>query len=1571
MRSWLNGYGASANKANKDYTDNNFLDTAFSDTEQSLILTTDVENKDNLYYETEGGNDTKDKLFLLSESEVYTDAAKLYGFSSNCNTDDEARRSKSSLYAKALGTWSNTGISYVGKCYWWLRSPGLSTDDASDVNGDGGIDRYYLYVSNDYYGVRPALNLNLASSDAISSLCSYAGTVCSDGTMNEVGGSGLSHFTSASTDTDNDITITAYSYGDFTPVAGANVEIAEFGTAVTDSDGAAVIPNTLTDTAMKTEKVSVKKEGYREFYYYKNIYNKDAELLWNSNYESVVLKKLQSGDDTKPYISTMMCQTARGTTYNALLSSGGCYEVSNIAQNVTFRICAVWNGKTPKKYELYQKSGKNYTSTDGIFSLNMGEAFDAGQPVYAKITAADGTESVEETALKISGTSTVSSDGDTFDLLETDSTGTIGSDVALLSGVDLKLDIKKVKCKVSISSDTVKVAIGSKVASMDDDVDDDEKEKFFSNKSWAEWKKLCGETKSFKDLTDTKWKNEIESLKMNYGWGVSGDVSVYGYAEGKKNESGDTVVSGMLKVTVNLNATLGTQYVVGVVPVYAKISIGADSGAEGKFGYNITKNKIDSENTDITLSLEPYLRAEAGVGVEAVANVGVEGSGTLSIESKLAHSENSTIDVTAAMNIKMKLLMFEGSLKIAEKTWNLLPGEKNKKAAKLRQQDFELTQRDSSMVSRWLGSQSRKSVAGRNLKKAVLSGGVERVLETGVYENTEAKLVQAGDTKMLLWLEDDAARDTINGSKLVYSVYDENADSWSEPQAVADDGTADFAPSVVTDGEKIYVAWQNFSKAFSDETSLNEVAKAGTVAMSVWTKQGGFGKAVTVSDTSLMAAAPEIALNGSGKPYVAYIQNTASNLLLTSGQNHIAYSVVDGNNVEKKTYRKNVGLITSLDTVYDKDYCFAYTVDEDGDTSTIADREVVINGISTENEVMDSNPQYAVLSDGVHCFWYQDGKIVEQCADGTKKVIMEDASCAVTDDFLVTAEGKQAAVLWTAADDNGKKQLEGIMYNSAEKAWTKKVMLSDTDASIYNPAGLIDSKGKLELVYKKSGADSTDLCYYQKEKSPDLSVENTYADETKIIAGKTSTVRVEVKNNGDEAADEFTVNVGGTKTKFTQTLAPGESTVVDASYAVPENLSYGKVSVSVKTDGDSNSENDSSYVELGQTELVLNLTDNVYGTSHLVDMQVANESSAATEGTLEVRKDAVDGEVLESLELGRLEKDAVTNVTYQWNQDAAEKYSDAESLYFVVVSKEKERYLGNNSDFICITRKSADSETTPTASPTVSPTSSPTVSPSPSPTVKPTTAPSGSGSSTPSGGGSSTPTATPTVSPTVKPTAAPSGDSSSTPTASPTVKPTSSPTVKPTATPAGDAATPTITPDVTAVPTETPYKDSDSDKISKKLKKGDVVKDKKTKAVYKVIKAGKKRTVEYVKSTKKSAKTVTIPAKVKLSGRYYKVVSIGKKAFYKNKRLQLVTIGKNVTKIGARAFYGCSNLRYVMVKSNKLLAKNVGKDIFAAGYPLPRVKTDEKKWKLYAFIFLSRGMSEKAVFVIDPVELVR
>ena len=100
IRSWLDGYGVSFNIQNKDYSRKNFIDIAFGISGQQLIKETFVENKNNFNYGTDGGNDTQDKIFLLSESEIYTDAAKLYGFVSGNDKEDEACGAASSVYAK-------------------------------------------------------------------------------------------------------------------------------------------------------------------------------------------------------------------------------------------------------------------------------------------------------------------------------------------------------------------------------------------------------------------------------------------------------------------------------------------------------------------------------------------------------------------------------------------------------------------------------------------------------------------------------------------------------------------------------------------------------------------------------------------------------------------------------------------------------------------------------------------------------------------------------------------------------------------------------------------------------------------------------------------------------------------------------------------------------------------------------------------------------------------------------------------------------------------------------------------------------------------------------------------------------------------------------------------------------------------------------------------------------------------------------------------------------------------------------------------------------------------------------
>jgi hypothetical protein len=152
----------------------------------------------------------------------------------------------------------------------------------------------------------------------------------------------------------------------------------------------------------------------------------------------------------------------------------------------------------------------------------------------------------------------------------------------------------------------------------------------------------------------------------------------------------------------------------------------------------------------------------------------------------------------------------------------------------------------------------------------------------------------------------------------------------------------------------------------------------------------------------------------------------------------------------------------------------------------------------------------------------------------------------------------------------------------------------------------------------------------------------------------------------------------------------------------------------------------------------------------------------------------------------------------------------------------------------------------------------------------------------------------------------------------PSVKPTEEPTAEPTATAPATQNT------------------------KRSVKKGTLIKKKA--ATYKVVSIGKTRTVSYEKPTNKKAKKQTIPAQISYKGKTYKVVSVKAKAFYKNTKLQKVTIGKNVKKIGKKAFYGCKKLSAIQVKTKQLKRKTVAKNAFKKIASHAKVKVVKGGW---------------------------
>ncbi len=140
LRSWLNG---------------EFYDSAFTSEEQGAILEQRLSNPDNERWETAGGNDTEDKVYLASLQDVENVE---YGFQPKSSFNDQARLGTATEYASGQGVYVNGEGSW-----WWLRSPGDLTDYASYVNYFGDVNTYGYNVSYASGGLRPALHINLSS----------------------------------------------------------------------------------------------------------------------------------------------------------------------------------------------------------------------------------------------------------------------------------------------------------------------------------------------------------------------------------------------------------------------------------------------------------------------------------------------------------------------------------------------------------------------------------------------------------------------------------------------------------------------------------------------------------------------------------------------------------------------------------------------------------------------------------------------------------------------------------------------------------------------------------------------------------------------------------------------------------------------------------------------------------------------------------------------------------------------------------------------------------------------------------------------------------------------------------------------------------------------------------------------------------------------------------------------------------------------------------------------------------------------------------------------------------------
>lgn len=139
LRKWLNSV---------------FYENAFISEEQNVILksvvTADTFSTAEHGGATPAGNDTVDQVFLLSIDEAY-----------DYFWDKEAILCEGTPYCFEQGAEGSEN----GYCWWWLRSPGRTSDNAAGgSNGGGnhhGIDDYGCDVNYGQNAVRPAMWIDI------------------------------------------------------------------------------------------------------------------------------------------------------------------------------------------------------------------------------------------------------------------------------------------------------------------------------------------------------------------------------------------------------------------------------------------------------------------------------------------------------------------------------------------------------------------------------------------------------------------------------------------------------------------------------------------------------------------------------------------------------------------------------------------------------------------------------------------------------------------------------------------------------------------------------------------------------------------------------------------------------------------------------------------------------------------------------------------------------------------------------------------------------------------------------------------------------------------------------------------------------------------------------------------------------------------------------------------------------------------------------------------------------------------------------------------------------------------
>ncbi|MCD8048373.1 MAG: hypothetical protein LUG52_02005 [Clostridia bacterium] len=683
------------------------------------------------------------------------------------------------------------------------------------------------------------------------------------------------------------------------------------------------------------------------------------------------------------------------------------------------------------------------------------------------------------------------------------------------------------------------------------------------------------------------------------------------------------------------------------------------------------------------LNAKPALNVGIGLGSKK-AKLYIEGGlkGTLGIKAAISTGsflqedyEPLKIDVTGAVYLKGKLFVLSSEVSWELVSVQLYPKEDEAETASLMSLEaFNDTSQFKLMGREYLDGQQMTLFALRD----------NEVFEkVSLYPYSEPILTALDDgRRVLIWVDDNGEKADADRTSLFYSIEENGV--WSSAATIHDNEGYNGSPVVYSDGEKIYVVWQRAEEALGDEATVEEMASAVNLYLSIF-DGSEFSEPVCVSNSENAESAYDVSLADDGTVIVTWTENSENDMFMSEGVN----------TVYRRTYAD--GVFGETESVFE-------TEDFVEETAIHGD-DVIISLYNESNggRIYVNGAEMAATGDETHM--QLAGDVLYYLVDGALYAYNfasgETSACGIDgiSNFTIAENGENKA-LFTLVSTGFTCELYENFYDAESGEWGEWTPLTDYEKYIRDYSPILNDDGSVSMAFNLVDVDETaediystvtlkvaDECSYSDMVVDDVLYYTDYIEE-----GAAIDLFFDVRNDGRETIENVTATLSDENGEITTEvikagIAAGEEKTLSIAYTVPWNFTGADLRVDVESDtDDKNSANNYAtctigYADLEITELeIVTYPGGAKITGHLDNIGFADVDDAQ----ITVYNSNASGDVLATMDAGSV----AAGETVEFEYELPESYLSLDNdeilygIFFDAECDEVEERLDNNDEKI-------------------------------------------------------------------------------------------------------------------------------------------------------------------------------------------------------------------------------------------------------------------------------------------------